>query len=61
MNEFLEMGGYAAFVWPAYGLSVGVLVLIAWLSIKNLKETQNTFDKLSGENEKSKKESNANQ
>jgi len=53
------MGGYAAFVWPAYGLSAGVLVFIAWLSIKNLKETQNTFDKLSGEQEKSKNESNA--
>ena len=59
MGEFFDMGGYAAFVWPAYGLSAGVLVFIAWLSIKNLKETQNTFDKLSGEQEKSKNESNA--
>ncbi|MDH5188416.1 MAG: heme exporter protein CcmD [Rhodospirillaceae bacterium] len=54
MNEFLEMGGYAAFVWPAYGLSAGVLVVIAWLSIRDLKNTQNTFEKLSGEKEKSK-------
>ena len=22
MSEFLAMGGYAAFVWPAWGLSV---------------------------------------
>ncbi|MDH3335924.1 MAG: heme exporter protein CcmD [Rhodospirillaceae bacterium] len=57
MGEFFEMGGYAAFVWPAYGLSAGVLVLIAWLSIKDLKQTQSTFDKLSGEQEKSKNES----
>ena len=30
MNEFFEMGGYGAFIWPAYGLAavlmVGVLV-----------------------------------
>ncbi len=23
--EFLEMGGYGRFVWPAYGLSIAVL------------------------------------
>jgi len=26
MSEFLSMGGYAAFVWPAYGLTLIVLV-----------------------------------
>ena len=25
LAHFLAMGGYAAFVWPAYGLSVAVL------------------------------------
>jgi heme exporter protein D len=25
MTEFLAMGGYAQFVWPAYGLAVLVL------------------------------------
>ncbi|MDJ0956644.1 MAG: heme exporter protein CcmD [Arenicellales bacterium] len=27
MSEFFHMGGYAAYVWSAYGLSVAVLVL----------------------------------
>jgi heme exporter protein CcmD len=31
MSEFLEMGGYAAFVWPAYALTLGVAVLnVVW-------------------------------
>jgi heme exporter protein D len=30
MREFLAMGGYAAFVWPAFGLSAAVLVYNAW-------------------------------
>jgi len=37
MNEYLHMGGYAAFVWPAYGLSALVmlgLVVTAWRSLK---------------------------
>ena len=27
MSEFFNMGGYAAYVWPAYGLTFAV---IAW-------------------------------
>ncbi|HKJ87013.1 MAG TPA: heme exporter protein CcmD [Gammaproteobacteria bacterium] len=27
LHEFLYMGGYAAFVWPAYGLALVVLVV----------------------------------
>jgi heme exporter protein D len=31
MKEFLDMGGYAAYVWPAYGLTLVVVVLnIVW-------------------------------
>lgn len=26
MTEFLEMGGYAKYVWSAFGLTLGVLV-----------------------------------
>ena len=37
MNDYLEMGGYAAFVWPAYGLSIIVmlgLAITAWRGVK---------------------------
>ena len=28
---FIHMGGYAAYVWPSYGLTLGVIVLnIVW-------------------------------
>jgi heme exporter protein D len=35
MTEFLAMGGYAAFVWPAYGVSalgIAAAVAIVWRS-----------------------------
>jgi heme exporter protein D len=35
--EWLAMGGYAAYVWPAYGLVCGVLI-IHFLSIKVQKK-----------------------
>jgi heme exporter protein CcmD len=28
--EFLDMGGYAAFVWPAFGLVMSVLIYNVW-------------------------------
>ncbi len=28
MRQFLDMGGYAAFVWPAYAISLGSLAAI---------------------------------
>jgi heme exporter protein CcmD len=31
MREFFDMGGYAAFVWPAYAVTFGVVILnIYW-------------------------------
>ena len=30
VGEFLAMGGYARYVWPAWGLSALVLVWNAW-------------------------------
>lgn len=33
LEAFLHMGGYARFVWPAYGLTLAVLVLNAALPL----------------------------
>jgi heme exporter protein CcmD len=31
MSQFLDMGGYAAFVWPAYAVTLAVVVLnVVW-------------------------------
>jgi heme exporter protein D len=30
MTEFLAMGGYAAYVWSAYGITLAVLLVSAW-------------------------------
>ena len=31
MSQFFEMGGYAAFVWPAYAVTFAAIVLnIVW-------------------------------
>lgn len=36
-GEFLSMGGYAAYVWPAYGIAAVVLILNAVLPGRRLR------------------------
>jgi len=33
MAEFFAMGGYAGYVWPAYGVSILTLVVVIVLSL----------------------------
>lgn len=40
MTEFFQMGGYAAFVWPAYGIAFVVLVGMLVASIRNLRDAE---------------------
>jgi len=37
VTEFLQMGGYAAFVWPSYGIAALVLWINWYLPRKQLE------------------------
>jgi heme exporter protein CcmD len=37
MKEFLQMSGYGAYVWSAYGLAIGGLLLNIWLARRQLR------------------------
>jgi heme exporter protein CcmD len=40
MKEFLDMGGYAAFVWPAYALTLAVIGLNIYWARGRLAQAQ---------------------
>ncbi|CAK0768756.1 heme exporter protein D [Azospirillaceae bacterium] len=40
MSEFLHMGGYAIYVWPAYGFGIIIMVGLATFSVKNLRKNR---------------------
>lgn len=44
--NYLDMGGYAAWIWSAYGLATVGLLGILILSLRTLKSRQKEFDKL---------------
>jgi heme exporter protein D len=37
MAEFFSMGGYAAYVWPAYGVAAVILVAMLIVSLRGLR------------------------
>lgn len=37
MREFLHMSGYGAYVWSAFAIAIGVLVLNVWLARRELR------------------------
>ena len=38
MMEFLQMDGHGAYVWPAYGITLAVIVLNVWAARKRLRD-----------------------
>lgn len=44
VGTFLEMGGYAAYVWPALGLTVVILVGMAAASIGRMRAAERALD-----------------
>ena len=49
MAEFLSMGGYGAYVWPSYGLSAVIMLVLLIASLRSLKSTEKTFQRLKAE------------
>jgi heme exporter protein CcmD len=37
LREFFDMNGYGTYVWPAYAIAIGGLVLNIWLARRQLR------------------------
>jgi heme exporter protein CcmD len=40
MSEFFDMSGYGPFVWSAYAIAIGGLVLNVWMARRQLRDAQ---------------------
>lgn len=49
LGKFLEMGGYAAYVWPALGLTVLVLAGLLIASVKSARRREAELAQLEAE------------
>ena len=46
IGAFLAMGGYAGFVWPAYGVAFAVLGSLALVSWRRYRESTVALERL---------------
>ena len=46
LSNFLEMGGYGGFVWPAFGLTAAILLALLADSLRRLKAAQRALARL---------------
>ena len=46
MSEFFAMGGYAAFIWPAYAVATLLLFGLLALSMKSMREREALVESL---------------
>lgn len=44
IGTFLMMGGYAAFVWPALGVTAAILAVLAIAGITRLRTAERALD-----------------
>ena len=44
LSSFFEMGGYAAYVWPAYGLAAVVMVAVLAASLRSAKTAERDLE-----------------
>jgi heme exporter protein CcmD len=46
LPKFLAMGGYAAFVWPAYAAAVSIMTVLWWTSMSSYRRHRRTLETL---------------
>jgi heme exporter protein D len=46
LSDFLAMGGYAAFVWPAYAVTIVVMAGLAVQSLRRYRRNQRALEAL---------------
>ena len=43
-SDYFAMGGYAAFIWPSYGVAALLLIVLFFLSARRLQAAERALD-----------------
>lgn len=46
MNEYLAMGGHAAFIWPCYALTAVIMIALVVTSIRSMRQNEKLAEQL---------------
>ena len=56
MTAFLDMGGFAGFVWPCYALSLGGMIWLGVISWHRARAAAKQLAEMSGQDTKTTKD-----
>ncbi len=54
--DYFAMGGYGGYIWPAYGVTAALLIVLLITSRRMLRNNQATFEALAPTETKHKKD-----
>jgi heme exporter protein D len=46
IKDFIDMGGYGAYIWPSYGVTAVVMIVMLVTSLRGLRENEATLQSL---------------
>lgn len=46
MSDFFAMGGYGAFIWPCYGLTALVMIVLVFQSLRSMRTNEKLVETL---------------
>jgi heme exporter protein D len=46
IKDFIDMGGYGAYIWPSYGVTAVVMIVMLVSSLRGLRENEVTLRSL---------------
>lgn len=46
MSDFFAMGGYGAFIWPCYGLTALVMIVLVVQSLRSMRTNEKLVETL---------------
>lgn len=46
MSDFFAMGGYGAFIWPCYGLTALVMIILVVQSLRSMRTNEKLVETL---------------
>ncbi len=49
IDKFFSMGGYGGYIWPAYGVTAFVMIVLLVATVRGLRARQATLDLLKGD------------
>ncbi len=54
--EYMQMGGYGVYIWPSYGVTALIMIVMLVVSQRTLRSNEATYKRLAADNQQDNKD-----